>query len=250
MLERSAAEAISGLSLGASNYEEAIDILKARFGNKQQIINRHMEILLNLESVTSHYHVRSLRQLHDTVESNVRSLKSLGVSRESYRGLLSSILMNKLSQEFHLVITREMGDDDWQLDQLLDVFKRELEARERAGGSSVNKGQPSPPKPKRREDGTTHALLTSGEANCPTCTYCRGKHPSRDCCTVPDVPAHKELLKKYGRCSVCLRKDHISRNCLAKFKCHNCKGRHHVSICPPNQSPLQPTKPETSVPTP
>ena len=194
LLERSAAEAISGLSLGASNYEEAIDILKARFGNKQQIINRHMEILLNLESVTSHYHVRSLRQLHDTVESNVRSLKSLGVSRESYRGLLSSILMNKLSQEFHLVITREMGDDDWQLDQLLDVFKRELEARERAGGSSVNKGQPSPPKPKRREDGTTHALLTSGEANCPTCTYCRGKHPSRDCQTVPDVLACKELL--------------------------------------------------------
>ena len=102
LLERSAAEAISGLSLGASNYEEAIDILKARFGNKQQIINRHMEILLNLESVTSHYHVRSLRQLHDTVESNVRSLKSLGVSRESYGGLLSSILMNKLPQEFRL----------------------------------------------------------------------------------------------------------------------------------------------------
>ena len=35
--------------------------------------------------------------------------------------------MNKLPQEFRLVITREMGDDDWQLDQLLDIFKRELE---------------------------------------------------------------------------------------------------------------------------
>ena len=45
LLERSAAEDISGLSLWASNYEEAIDILKARFGNKQQIINHHMEIL-------------------------------------------------------------------------------------------------------------------------------------------------------------------------------------------------------------
>ena len=194
LLERSAAEAISGLSLGASNYQEAIDILKARFGNKQQIINPHMEILLNHESVTSHYHVRSLSQLRDTIESNVRSLKSLGVSRESYGGLLSSILMNKLPQEFHLVITRDMGDNDWQLDQLLNIFKRELEASERAGGSTVNKGQPSPPKPKRREEGTTHTLLTSGEANCPTCTYCRGKHPSRDCQTVPDVRACKELL--------------------------------------------------------
>ena len=53
LLERSATAAISGLILGASNYEEAIDILKPRFGNKQQIINRHMEVLLNLESVTS-----------------------------------------------------------------------------------------------------------------------------------------------------------------------------------------------------
>ena len=148
-----------------------------------------MEILLNLESVTSHYHVRSLRQLHDTVESNVRSLKSLGVSRESYGGLLSSILMNKLPQEFRLVITREMGDDDWQLDQLLDIFKRELEAREGTGRSTVNKGQPSPPKPKRREDGTTHAMLTGGATNCPTCIFCRGKNPSRDCQTLPDVLA-------------------------------------------------------------
>ena len=100
LLERSAAEAISGLSLGASNYKEAIDILKARFGNKKQIINCHIEILLNLKSVTSRYHVRSLRQLHDIVESNVRSFKSSGVSPESYGSLLSSILMNKLPQEF------------------------------------------------------------------------------------------------------------------------------------------------------
>ena len=76
--------------------------------------------------------------------------------------------MNKLPQEFRLVITREMGDDDWQLDQLLDILKRELEARERAGGSTVNKGQPSPPKQKRGEDGTTQALLTGGDANCVT----------------------------------------------------------------------------------
>ena len=83
-LERSAAEAISGLTLTASNYDEAIEILKGRFGNKQQIINRHMEILLNLDTVTSHLNMRSLPKFHDTVESNVRSLKSLGVPRETW----------------------------------------------------------------------------------------------------------------------------------------------------------------------
>jgi len=43
LLEWSAAEAISALILTASNYV-AIEILKVRFGNKQQIINRHMEM--------------------------------------------------------------------------------------------------------------------------------------------------------------------------------------------------------------
>ena len=43
--------------------------------------------------------------------------------------LLSSILMNKLPQEFRFVVTGEIVDDDWQLDELLDIFKSELEAR-------------------------------------------------------------------------------------------------------------------------
>ena len=133
-LDWSAAEAISGLTLTASNYDEALEILKGRFGNKQQIINRHTEILLNFDTVTSHLNMRSLRKLHDTVESNVRSLKSLGVPRETYGGLLSSILMIKLPQDFRLVITREMGNDDWQLDQLLATFKRELELLIRTKG--------------------------------------------------------------------------------------------------------------------
>lgn len=42
VLERSAREAISGLSLTAANYEETISTLKKRFGGKQKIIDKHM----------------------------------------------------------------------------------------------------------------------------------------------------------------------------------------------------------------
>ena len=57
-----ALDAISGLSLMASNYEEAIAILKKRFGNKQQIINRHMDILVNV-SPGINEDTRKLRKL-------------------------------------------------------------------------------------------------------------------------------------------------------------------------------------------
>ena len=122
-LERSAAEAISGLTL---NYDEAITILKKRFGNKQLIINKHMDILLNLDAVTSLYNLRGLRHLFDLVESNVRGLRSLGVPPESYGSLLSSVLMNKLPQEFRLLVSRDIKDGEWELDSLMRVVEKEM----------------------------------------------------------------------------------------------------------------------------
>ena len=65
LLMKPALDSISGLSLTASNYEEAVAILKKRFGNKQQIINRHMDILLNVSPMTNQ-DTRKLRELYDT----------------------------------------------------------------------------------------------------------------------------------------------------------------------------------------
>jgi len=86
LLMKSASEAISGLSITAANYDEAVAILKRRFGNKQLIINRHIETLLNVNSVKSgpSGNTQPLRQLYDLIESQVRSLNSLGVERFSF----------------------------------------------------------------------------------------------------------------------------------------------------------------------
>jgi hypothetical protein len=75
-----AIEAIAGLALTADNYSAAIDILKKRFGNKQQIISKHMEQLLQVDAVTSQYDLKELRHLY---ESNVCILKVL-VNSESW----------------------------------------------------------------------------------------------------------------------------------------------------------------------
>ena len=53
LVEGVAAEAVSGLKLTTANYEKGIAILNKRFGNKQNIITKHMEILLSIDAVTS-----------------------------------------------------------------------------------------------------------------------------------------------------------------------------------------------------
>ena len=64
-MEHSAAEAIAGLKLTNANYDEAVKILTERFGNKQVVINGHMEALMNLPTITNVQNVRGLRQLYD-----------------------------------------------------------------------------------------------------------------------------------------------------------------------------------------
>ena len=102
-MERSARESIAGLTLTAPNYKEAVSILEKRFGNTQQIICRHMDLLLNLEPVSAAHQLRNLPRLHDSVETHVRSLKSLGVDSKTYGTLLASVLLNKLPQELRLI---------------------------------------------------------------------------------------------------------------------------------------------------
>ena len=225
LLEGPASEAISGLKLTTANYSEAVAILKRRFGRKQIIIAKHMEVLLSVDVVMSEHNLKGLRHLYDVVEAQVRGLKSLGVPAEAYGSLLTSVLLNKLPRELRLVVSRQMSEEEWTLDSLMEVLEREITARERAVGTSNQV-----PRRHNRELPTATALLTSSLAT-PKCSYCRQNHPSSSCRSVLDVAARKQILRRAGRCFVCLRKNHMSRECRSTVKCSNCGGRHHTSIC-------------------
>ena len=108
LLEGPAAAALTGIQITSANYTEAIDILKQRFAQKQVIVNAHMESLLNLQAVSRERDIKALRKLYDNIESNVRSLKTLGVNFEQYGTLLIPIIMSKLPEETRLVITKEI----------------------------------------------------------------------------------------------------------------------------------------------
>uniref|UniRef100_A0A1X7UB26 Uncharacterized protein n=1 Tax=Amphimedon queenslandica TaxID=400682 RepID=A0A1X7UB26_AMPQE len=50
LLSQAASAAVAGLTLSEANYDEAIKILRDRFGNQEKIIVKHMEELLYLDS--------------------------------------------------------------------------------------------------------------------------------------------------------------------------------------------------------
>ena len=218
------------MTLNSANYDEAIEILRKRFGNKQLIINKHMEQLLTTEGVSSQHDVKGLRHLYDVIETNVRSLKSLDVKAETYGSLLLSVQMNKLPSELRLIASRKFGDtDSWDFTALLKVIEEEVQARERLSARGAHEGR----RPKEYATGAT--LLV--DSTSPQCCFCQQGHPSQDCRTVTGVELRRERLRKNGRCYICLAKGHVARNCRSKIKCLSCKGRHHVAICPKQVKP-------------
>ena len=69
-----------------------------------------------------------MKALRHSVESNTRSLKSLGVTSESYGSLLSPVLLSKLPADTWLILSRKVKDDYCNLDGLLKVMEDEIEA--------------------------------------------------------------------------------------------------------------------------
>ena len=169
-----------------------------------------------------------MRHFLDTVESHVRSLRTLGVASESYGYLLSSVIMAKLPPDIRLVVSWEVKEEEWQLDPLLKLVEREVKARERSTASSIPVSNTTPKPPPRFPP--TSAFI-AGSSSAPSCVYCQDSHTSLSCKKVVGAEPRRAIVKSAGRCFVCLRKNHLGRNCRSDSRCHNCQGRHHMSIC-------------------
>jgi hypothetical protein len=239
-LEGPAAASIAGLSLTNENYKIAVDILNERYGNKQLVISSHMDSLLKIPPVTDANDKR-MRPLYDQIEVNVRSLQALGVSAEMYGSLLIPVLMEKIPNEFQLIISRQMKSDTWDITKLLDIFKEELEAREKTRGAGGSTEKPGPKGGRYKDPPTTAAALYANDATQAACYLCdQPGHRSYKCTIVTDPEKCKGILKKKGRCFLCLKSGHIVRNCPSEMKCMKCGAKHHSIVCktPPKIKPV------------
>ena len=153
MLRGSAAATINGLSLSSANYEEAVALLKERYGDPQKIINAHMDALVNLPTVENTRDLKAVRHLYDEVEANVRALSALGRKAEEYGGLLLPFMFHKISEEIRLSICNKVSKENWNLEAVLKELKQELASRERcdysafthSGDRSTKEDQKLPP---------------------------------------------------------------------------------------------------------
>ena len=78
-----------------------------------------------------------LRRLYDKTEIHIRGFQALGLEAQQYGSLLVPVLLSKVPQELRLIISREFDTGNWSLDELLKVFKTEVEAQERCNSMAM-----------------------------------------------------------------------------------------------------------------
>ena len=188
-----AAETISGLPLSGSNYNHAVDLLMKRFGSKQVIISKHIEMLMQLPKLNNSSDLKQLRQLLDKTEAAIGSLQGIGVSSETYGTFLTPVIMAKIPQELRLILSRGMSDE-WDLDTVMKSFAEELQIRERCALGPVSEQTPKLGAKEKRDFGfgfrhgqirgppTSSTLFSNQEGALPNkemwCTFCNGPHAS------------------------------------------------------------------------
>ena len=103
-LDKSTLQAIEVFPLTNENYTAAWQLLHERYGNEQLIISCHMNSLIKLDPIIQPT-VKEIRKLHDTIESNVRALRSLGRNHKYFGPLLVPIILEKLPNTIKLQIS-------------------------------------------------------------------------------------------------------------------------------------------------
>ena len=231
LLEGPAARTIQGLKLNEANYNSAVKLLQERFGKPQHIISAHMEELIKIPPCSGD-RPAALRFVYNKINVNIRGLASMGIDSGQYGSLLIPVIMTKLPQDLRLHVARETDKEVWEIDELMSLLRKEVEAREATEmiklhqvKNPINSGFRNPP----QSPPTAAALLASGLPV--RCVYCHEAHYSASCTKFQTPQARKEILLKSGRCFNCLKANHKSKECESLKTCGHCKRKHHQSIC-------------------
>ncbi|XP_066934625.1 uncharacterized protein [Clytia hemisphaerica] len=230
-LSGEALRSVSGLTLNSENYQEAIQILKDRYGNEQILISAHMEALLKMNKVRGRDDLKNLRKLYNDVENCLRNLKALKMETAAYGSLLIPILKERLPDDLLLTISRKFGSQVWDLDSMMQHFNEELRAYENCVVSKTS-GEGVKKEKERHSPYTTSGMYVQGQSQSQLrCLYCTKGHSSSQCRTITNPRARKGIVIRKGRCFICLGSDHLAKECSSSYACRKCKGRHHVSLC-------------------
>ena len=215
-------EMLDGLSLTASNYVHAQQLLHERYGSTERLIAAHMKALWELQGPD--YNVGSITRFYDQMVSHTRALSSLGKSEAAYGDLVVSMLLERLPTQLAVQIHRDRKADSWTLRMFKQAINSELQALK--DGCKYGSLDTIPP------GFSTASFFTPVPSNQTQryCPFCKNGHRAIDCQIVIDPKKRRDIATRDRLCFNCLGSRHGSKNCRSRFTCATCHLKHHSAL--------------------
>ncbi|KAJ8981422.1 hypothetical protein NQ317_015624 [Molorchus minor] len=228
------------------NYAKIVDSLKSRFGREDLQIEVYVRELLKLVLDKSGSKCGSVAVLYDEIESQLRSLETLGISSNKYAAMLSSGRFSDKGDVDTVSISEEHPIDslDARLRGLMTFLRNEVENEQRltlaVEGFNIREVKnDTESSNKRTKTKVVHSEATvataAGLVNCDVarCIFCGGTHTSETCFKARNMTLaqKRELLQRGKACYRCLRVGHSAKRCHSKQKCILCGKSHAILMC-------------------
>lgn len=263
-----AREVVESFPVTAENYQQAVDCLRARFGREDVLVEVYVRELLSLvlSNTLGQEHKLPIVKLYDRLETQLRSLKMLGVTSDKYASMLYPLVESSLPIDLLRIWERHLNSVSLRneesetekkseknskpfnkLETLMNFLHNEIQGEEKINLAISgfgfenktkrfiqNKSKVFPNQNKAIPTGME--LLTSyqGKQNREQeCVFCDKPHPSAECKKVANLTyeQRKQNLLRRGGCFKCLKLNHISSSCRSKANCTICGNPHHTLLC-------------------
>ena len=188
---------------------------------------RHIWRLLKLNKVKGK-DISGLRKLFNEVENCLRSLRSLKVETSTYGSLLLPLLKDKLPDEFVIQKGRRFETEVWTLDSFMKYSEEELVTAENCFCSLTGTGSSQK---MMYTTSSFYGQVEKSRSSRALCVFCsRDGHAPSHCINVSNMKSRKGILRRSGRCLVCLERGHRAIECPTDYACRICKQRRNISI--------------------
>ena len=239
-----ALQAIQGLGVSQPEYEEAKEILKAKYGGQRRQLQAYMDQLETMAPLKGS-DIKGFERFSDLVRISVVKLQAEGRESELGAGTFHSLLVKKLTEKQVESYSRWLADQKLERSvlNLRDWLKEEVRIRVEAaemvrgvvereeGKVDGNRGRFGAKGNGRSYFGGSGSRVGDEK---PPCSFCAGNHGVWTCRKFQGLNAEARwnVAKEKHLCFRCLGSDHQGKLCSRSKTCgiDGCKRNHHTLL--------------------
>ncbi|XP_037954463.1 uncharacterized protein LOC119684486 [Teleopsis dalmanni] len=244
---------IQHMNVSEANYKTAWEMLQKRYNNRRWLFRTQVDQLLDQPSTTVG-DAESIRQLTDTTNECINTIKGMGIDLNNAEPLIARIILRKLDKESLRMY--ELGAKNPTEIQSLDEVQKFLEHQFQALDAMKNKETDDRKRnyPKKicaycnKAGHTTNecrkfSAISNIERRLPvnqqintsinfSCAFCRKQgHKIYSCSSFSSLPISNKraFLNANDTCKICLSHKNQDK-CISKYTCKICNSRDHHTL--------------------